>query len=485
MPDNSFYWFDYETFGTHPAWDRPCQFAGIRTDEQLNVIDEPLVIYCKQAMDYLPHPQACKVTGISPQKANAEGVIEAEFIRTVINQLGRPGTCSAGYNSIRFDDEFTRHILFRNFHDPYEYEWKDGNSRWDLLDVVRLTRALRPEGLNWPVRDDGTATNRLEDLSKANGIEHANAHDALADVQATIAMAKLIRQAQPRLFSYLFANRGKQSAAAMLNVQNRQPCVQVSGMIPAKRHHLGIILPLARHPTRPNSVIVLDLFNDPEEIRTLTASQIEQRLFQTTPTGNASRPGLRTVQINKCPVLVPMNTLREQDAERLQIDLPGIHKHLALAQSLYEPEISQRIIQAMSSNTPGPALDVDGSLYTGGFPDSEDRQRRDAIRSAAPGEIGTIAAHFNDERFRKLAYRFQARNYPESLTEEQSAHWRDHCRRRLETEDAPWLGFSEFENDLREVVWSDEEQDLRDELVDYEQWLRGYASAVDRVEYTG
>jgi len=39
------YWHDYETFGSDPRRDRPAQFAGLRTDEELNEIGEPLVLY--------------------------------------------------------------------------------------------------------------------------------------------------------------------------------------------------------------------------------------------------------------------------------------------------------------------------------------------------------------------------------------------------------------------------------------------------------
>ncbi|MFT5897180.1 MAG: exodeoxyribonuclease-1, partial [bacterium] len=206
----SFYWFDYETFGTHPAWDRPCQFAGVRTDADLNVIGEPLVIYCRQSPDYLPNPEACRITGISPQLANAKGLCEAQFIRLIHEQMTYPGTCSVGYNNIRFDDEFTRHTLFRNLFDAYEQEWKNDCSRWDLLDIVRLTRALRPDGIQWPTNENGLSSNRLEHLSVANGIEHSQAHDAMSDVWATLGMAKLIKQMQPRLFNYAFNQRGKQ-----------------------------------------------------------------------------------------------------------------------------------------------------------------------------------------------------------------------------------------------------------------------------------
>jgi exodeoxyribonuclease-1 len=162
----SFYWHDYETFGADPSRDRPVQFAGLRTDAELNVVGESLVIYSRPADDYLPHPQACLVTGISPQLALQQGVPEAEFIRQIHEELALPGTCGVGYNSLRFDDEVTRYTLYRNFYDPYAREWQNGNSRWDIIDMVRATCALRPEGIEWPLREDGLPSFRLEDLTQ-------------------------------------------------------------------------------------------------------------------------------------------------------------------------------------------------------------------------------------------------------------------------------------------------------------------------------
>ncbi|MGH8474260.1 MAG: exonuclease domain-containing protein, partial [Methylococcales bacterium] len=125
------YWHDYETFGTDPAWDRPAQFAGLRTGEDLEIIAEPLVLYCKPADDMLPNPEACLITGITPQLASRKGLPEADFIAAIHEQLAQPATCGAGYNSLRFDDEVTRNCLYRNFYDPYAREWQHGNSRWD------------------------------------------------------------------------------------------------------------------------------------------------------------------------------------------------------------------------------------------------------------------------------------------------------------------------------------------------------------------
>ncbi|HAS50199.1 MAG TPA: exodeoxyribonuclease I, partial [Gammaproteobacteria bacterium] len=218
MSGNSIYWYDFETFGRDPRRTRASQFAGIRTDEDLNIISEPLVFYCKPADDFLPDPMACLITGISPQKALQEGVCESEFIQRIEREFSQPGTCVAGYNSIRFDDELTRQLLYRNFYDPYEREWKNGNSRWDIIDMLRLCAATRSEGIVWPQREDGSTSFRLEQLTAANGIEHADAHDALSDVIATIEMAKLVRQQQPKLYEYVYKLRNKRAVQSEIDM---------------------------------------------------------------------------------------------------------------------------------------------------------------------------------------------------------------------------------------------------------------------------
>ena len=224
----SFYWYDFETFGADPFRDRPCQFAGMRTDEVFNPIGDPLVIYCKPAADLLPQPQACLITGITPQVAAANGMVEAEFIKQIHREFSQPGSCVLGYNSLRFDDEVTRNCLYRNFYDPYAREWQNGNSRWDMIDLVRLTRAVRPEGINWPDREDGTPSFKLEHLTAANDIEHSGAHDALADVRATIAVARLIRSAQPRLYDYVYQHRDKRVVEQSLALGSWQPVLHIS-----------------------------------------------------------------------------------------------------------------------------------------------------------------------------------------------------------------------------------------------------------------
>lgn len=431
----SFYWHDYETWGADPRRDRASQFAGVRTDEALNPIGEPLVIYCKPSDDMLPQPEACMITGITPQYALQQGLIEAEFIRAIHAELSAPGTCGVGYNSLRFDDEVTRNTLYRNLYDPYAREWQNGASRWDIIDMVRLTHALRPEGIEWPKNDQGVTSFRLEELSAANAIEHASAHDALSDVYATIGMAKLIKQRQPKLYDYLFQSRSKQVIAERLNLQSRQAVLHVSSMYPAVHGCLAMVMPLIRHPTNPNGIVVYDLRFDPEALFGLTVDELHARLFtpkDQLPEGVERLP-LKTVHINKCPVVVPLNTLTSEAAERWQISVT--QGALFRERLLMQDEFMQKIEQIHNRREFEAVSDPDLALYSGGFFSRDDRRRMDKIIHSKPSDLAAFPLVFDDPRLEEMLFRYRARNWPELLSEEEQGRWDEYRHDRLLAEE--------------------------------------------------
>lgn len=427
----SFYWHDYETWGADPRRDRPSQFAGARTDENLNPIGDPLVIYCKPSDDMLPQPEACMVTGITPQKALQEGLIEAEFIKRIHRELAVPETCGVGYNSIRFDDEVTRNTLYRNFYDPYAREWQQGSSRWDIIDMVRLTHALRPQGIEWPQNEAGVTSFRLEALSAANHIVHESAHDALSDVYATIGLARLVRQRQPKLYDYLFRSRNKSVIAERLNLQQRQAVLHVSSMYPAALGCIAMVMPLLKHPVNPNGVIVYDLRHDPAPLFGLSEEALHERLF--TPTADlpegVERLPIKTVHINKCPVVVPLSTLTEEAAERWRIDVEQgeVHRQKLLAQAAFVNKLAA--IHQVSGFEP--ISDPDQALYSGGFFSRDDRRRMDAILAAEPASMAQFPLVFDDARLPEMVFRYRARNWPELLSGEERERWREFREARL------------------------------------------------------
>ncbi|WP_410374610.1 exodeoxyribonuclease I [Enterobacter hormaechei] len=423
----TFLFHDYETFGTHPALDRPAQFAAIRTDDEFNVIGEPEVFYCKPADDYLPQPGAVMVTGITPQEARDKGVSEAEFARRIHDLFTVPNTCVVGYNNIRFDDEVTRNIFYRNFYDPYAWSWQNRNSRWDLLDIMRACYALRPEGINWPENDDGLPSFRLEHLTRANGIEHSNAHDAMADVYATIAMAKLVKTAQPRLFEYLLSHRSKQKLMTLIDVPQMKPLVHISGMFGAWRGNTSWVAPLAWHPDNRNAVIMVDLAGDISPLLELDSDTLRERLY--TPKealGDLPAVPVKLVHINKCPVLAQANTLRPEDADRLGINRQHCLDNLKVLRD--NPQVREKVVDIFAEAEPFvPSENVDAQLYNGFFSDA-DRAAMNIVLQTDPRNLPALDITFADKRIEKLMFNYRARNYPGTLDEAEQERWLQHRR---------------------------------------------------------
>jgi len=445
----SFLFYDLETFGRDPRRTRIAQFAAVRTDAELQIVDEPTSFFVRPADDLLPSPAAALITGIAPQQALREGVNEAEAFARIFDEMARPETCTLGYNSLRFDDEFVRHGLFRNFYEPYEREWRGGNSRWDLLDAMRLMHALRPEGIHWPRREDGTTSFKLEDLANANGVREGDAHEALSDVLATIGMARRMRQAQPRLWDYALQLRDKRFAAGLLNTTAMTPVLHISQRYPASRLCAAPVLPLARHPRFDNRVIVYDLDGDPQALLRLEADEIADRLYTPAadlPEGEQRVP-LKEVHLNKAPALVAWSHLRPADLERLQIDPARIE---AAAQALRDagPALAEKVRRVFAGEREFAPSDPDASIYDG-FLAAADKRRFADVRATPPDQLGLRDFGFRDGRLPELLFRYRARNWPDTLTAPERQRWDDYRRHRLAADNGlSEYGFDSFEQEI-------------------------------------
>ena len=426
--DKTFFFYDLETSGLNQRADRIMQFAGQRTTMELEPVGEPVNILVKMTPDALPNPGAIMVTKITPQKTLEEGVSEAEFCRTVMDEIFVPGTVALGYNTVRFDDEFMRAMLWRNFYDPYEWEWKDERSRWDMLDVVRLTRALRPEGINWPVREDGKPTNRLELLTKINGLEHAHAHDALSDVYATIAVARMIRDKQPKMFEYLFQMRNKNDVKKLINLEDKRPFVYASGRYSAEYNNSTVAIPLTSG--RNGNILVYDLRYNLEDLEEFY-------------------PVVKELCFNKCPAVAPMSVLDVNDGwAKIGLTREQVKENLRILMG--HPEFAERMRSEYEKKPEfPPAVEPEAALYDG-FLNDHDRIKVAAVRNADARTIADFHPEFDDERLPDLLLHYKGRNYPESLSEDESNKWEEYRRARLEAQ-AP-----KFLEELTKVYGRDE-----------------------------
>lgn len=474
MQEHTFLWHDYETFGAVARRDRPAQFAAIRTDAELNEIGEPIMLYCQPANDFLPDPQSCLITHITPQTCLERGIPEHAFAARIEQELGRTGTIGVGYNTIRFDDEITRFMFWRNLIDPYAREWQNSCGRWDIMDMVRTTYALRPEGINWPVNEEGKPSFRLEHLTAANGIMHEAAHDALSDVRATIALARLIRERQPKLFDFCFALHKKDKAAAEIGMPLlNKPFLHVSGMFPVERGCLAVMWPLAMHPKNKNEVIAWDLAHDPTELAGLDAETIQLRLFSKSdalPEGVQRLP-VKSIHINKSPIVIGnLKTLSVPMATRWKMDMEQVRQHMEKAAAL-APATAAIWEQVYARPEPA-ASDVDEDLY-GGFVGSGDRRLLNDLRRMKPAQLAQASTDFQDSRLSEILFRYRARNFHETLSPDEQETWEEHRAARLLDGAGNARTVDDYFNqiDALSETASEEDEEILGALYDYAEMI--------------
>lgn len=418
---STFLFYDYETFGIHTSLDKPAQFACIRTDTDFNVIEDPQCFYCYSSDDYLPDPCSVLITRITPQYTQKHGTNEYIFSKKIFNIFKQSNTCIVGYNNINFDDEITRNIFYRNFFDPYEWCWKNGNSRWDILPLLRACYALRPKGIKWPKNNLGLVSFKLSDLTKINNIVHLNAHDAMADVYATIAITKLIKKMQPKLFSFFFRNRNKKELYKLINLKKFEPMVYISNHFGAVRYNLSCILPIAWHKNNSNVLIAIDLFKDVERLILLC----QKISFDNNFIKNLFNLGIVLLHLNRCPMLAPIQSIRVEDYRRLDLDVFLYNSKINFLKK--NSNFFEKIKVIFSKkNDFSTSSNVDLQIYNAFF-DVHDKKIIEIIRNTSPFLLKKINCNFHDIRLKTLFFRYRARNFLETLNKNEKKLWFKYC----------------------------------------------------------
>lgn len=429
----TFYFYDLETSGFSARDARIMQFAGQRTDLDMNPVGAPHNILIRMTDEIIPEPDAILVTGITPQKTLQDGITEAEFLKIFADEIAVPDTIFVGFNSVRFDDEFMRFLLYRNFYDAYEWQWTDGKSRWDLLDLVRMTRALRPDGIKWPVDAKGLATNRLELLTSMNGLSHEAAHDALSDVLACVDLAKLIKSTQPKLFDYLLAMRDKKKVQAL--ALGGQPFIYTSGKYASEFEKTTVVATVCEHPSQSGGALVFDLRYDPEPYSKMDPTELVEA-WRKRKDDPGPRLPMKTMKYNRCPAIAQLSVLDAKSQERLALD-PKVYqanfKSLQAVQSVLCEKVKQAI-QLMDKKQQSRLLEddqeVDARLYESFF-SQEDKTKMNMVRNATADDIATINPDFKDERLAALLPLYRARNFSQKMTDDDRVIWETFRKRRL------------------------------------------------------
>jgi exodeoxyribonuclease-1 len=467
--NQTLYFYDLETSGFNPREARIMQFAGQRTDMSMKPIGEPDNIIIKLTEDILPEPDAVLITGITPQQTLSEGITEAEFLKYFHENIVSPGTVFMGFNTIRFDDEFMRFLHYRNFYDPYEWEWQDGRSRWDLLDVVRMTRALRPEGIEWPFDSSGKPSNRLELLTSVNNLSHESAHDALSDVNATIAVARLIFNKQPKLFKFLLEMRNKKTVEKL--VMQNQPFVYTSGKYNAEFEKTTVVGLLSTHPSQQGGALVFDLRYDPSAFIDLTPEEIAASMKRRRDEEGPRIP-IKTIKYNRCPAIAPIGVLDDKSKDRLKINIEEVNNNFSTLSEVRDvlAKKVEKAIKMLDTHQQAKFvednIDADSRLYDGFFSD-QDKTKMSLVRAANANEVNELDVVFSDGRLQSLFPLYIARNFPKQLNDKDRELWEQFKERRLMSGGAESRAVRYF-NRLEELLSSSKitakEQYLLEEL---------------------
>lgn len=424
----TFYFYDLETSSGSPRNGRIMQFAGQRTNERLELVGEPDNILVKLPDDVIPEPDAILVHGITPQQTLSDGMSEAEFAAFFHEKVATPDTVFVGFNNIRFDDEFVRKMCYRTMYDPYQWHWKDGRARWDLLDPIRMMRALRPEGLKWPMIE-GKPTVKLELMAKENGLLHDHAHDALSDVMALIQLAQLFHTHQPRLFAYMLEMKDKKAVAKL--VESGEAFVYTSGRYATEFEKTTVVTSLFKHPRR-EAAIVYDLRFDPTPWYDKTPEELIKH-WKPAYGDEIEKLPVKTLQYNRCPAIAPMTVLDQETRTRLALNTDDLQKHTQKLKD--DPRLIENLKKALDIMEKAQQVqfdlgseEVDDQMYSG-FWNEADVNEMLRIRMTPPEELIKISETIRNKRLREMLPLYKARNYPGSLRAEEREAWEERRRK--------------------------------------------------------
>ena len=376
--------YDVESTGLSHHHDQILQFAGLKVDQDLNIIPgSELVIDVKPRADVVPGPKAFAIHGISIESLLKNGVTEWEAAGRIREWFMGSNVPSMmiGFNSQGYDDEMVRNAFYRTMIDPYEHEWRNGNTRGDAMRLIMLAFALRPETLRWPINPaTGRYTLKLGDLCAENGIKLEYAHDARFDVMATLDLLRLVKKNSPKLFDYFLSLSDKTVASDL--VLQRKPLAVINSFFPREQGHLSVMLPVIMDSVQNKTKMwSIDLREDPTELLSLSPSEINRRMFTSiNDLGDGEGiTSIRAIALNKQPLVCALNIFnqRQDVLQRAGLDIERCLKHAAMIEA--DPGFRERLQEGMKSTFP-PCEDVYEGIYSLGMFGRDEQNLRSSLR---------------------------------------------------------------------------------------------------------
>jgi exodeoxyribonuclease-1 len=401
----TYLFYDIETTGLSKSFDQVLQFAAIRTDLNLQEL-ERYEYKIKLNPDVIPAPRALLTHRIRVDAA-LKGVPEVDAIRQIHALLNEPGTISVGYNTLGFDDEFLRFSFYRNLLPPYSHQFANQCKRMDLYPITVMYHLYKNEIIIWPVIEDRLSL-KLENINRANNFVQGRAHDAMVDVEITLALAKRFFQ-EREIWDYISnyfckttdTERFQKLPVELMHAdQSHYHGLMILGKFGAKENYQAPVLYLGESAAYKNQNLWLRL--DTENLQLLAEDAIYDNTW------------VVRKKLGEPPFILP-------PAERFLKHLSPKRLALAMANRKWlqqNPVLFQKIIDyhrafvyPIFANT-----DIDASLYLNGFWTDAEAEFCRQFHRAAPAEKAIMTEKLTNPKLKTLAMRLLGRNYPDSMT---------------------------------------------------------------------
>lgn len=390
---STYLFYDLETSGLNPAFDQILQFAAIRTDADFHELERH-EFRVRLRPDVIPSPGALLATGVTTMQTLTTGLCEYDAVREIHAMMNQPGTISAGYNSLSFDDKFLRFAFYRNLLPPYTHQWQNGCRRLDLFPVTVLYWLAGSPLLTWPSLE-GKPTLRLEHLSRENSLADGQAHDALVDVAATVELARRLYQDEARWADCLtlFDKTTFDDRLAHLPHYGERPCaLLIHGKFGYDQQCQVPVLYLGR--SNVAGVAHLWLRLDRPELAQTTLSTIAET----------------TWVIRQKPGEPPF--VHSPQSHRLSIERRAVTRN-NIAWLRRQPELLTAIGHHHLTRPFDDSFvpDADAALYANGFSSSATERKCVRFHQAPLSEKVDETPQFEAETVRELAARLLSRNF--------------------------------------------------------------------------
>ncbi|HEY9080474.1 exonuclease domain-containing protein [Magnetovibrio sp.] len=440
----AFIFYDTETTGLAAGFDQILQFAGIVTDDDLNPIEE-INLRCRLQPHVIPSPGALVITGVRPSDIAGANLSHYEMIREIRALIERYAPAViVGYNSISYDEGMLRQAFYQTLNPTYLTN-TGGNMRMDVLKLAHAASQYAPDVLQVPLNDKGKPSFKLELLAPTNGLTHLDAHEALSDTQATLDLARLIRDRAPAVWEAMRRTSSKQGALAALD----EDVFCSSEMMFGQPSILAT--KIAANPDNPSEVAVFDLSHDPTPYLD-TSEKDMSSLLRISP-----RP-IRIIKANQSPIVTP-HTLSHpgvaghgQTMDQLMDKVRAVREH---------PTFARNVAGAVATRYPereAPAY-VEQRIFEG-FPSAADNALMEQFHAAPWADRPAIVSRIQDARLRELGERLIYLEHPDALTAEtRQGHdaWR---KKRFHAEgDVPWVTVTSAYGELDEIKGDPRAQD--------------------------